>query len=155
MRTPLFTRPLSLVVLAGLLMAPEGGFASGAGGAPSLPVVEIICADAPPNESREGLHWGLHGALCSALADVLGESGKLARVSIEPEALPRDGRITLRVILGAVDDQGVSAALSWQEGRNPPQVGPMLEMSVMDTALSPAMLRDFAAELTRLTELPL
>lgn len=65
-----------------------------------------------------------------------------------------DPALSVRLDALRVTPVGLSARLVWSRGKAPPETGPVLDMVMSDRPLDASFFHDFAAELLRVSNLP-
>lgn len=106
--------------------------------------IRIICDDARL------------AAMCDELAQALAETGARPAVAVTgPAEAQGAARLTLRFVTARFTDNLLSGHLSWRDDAGRTGAGPMVEFTVMDATIAAPMLRDYARQLLRLTDLPL
>ena len=95
-------------------------------------------------------------ALCDELAQALAETQIRRTVAVIDSAeTPGAAHICLRFATTRFTDSVLSGHLTWRDPAGRTGAGPMVDLTVMDATISAPMLRDYARQLLRRTELPL
>ena len=94
---------------------------------------------------------------CRALADAIGAQadGRAVVLGDDPGAAPVPDALVLRFVTERRNAASLAGHLAWRTATGDSGQGPTMEISVVDTALNPELMRTYAAELVRYSALPI